>query len=127
MDINKIYSISELIKYGNSNDLISFESLNIYDKGKFNYNSIYDYIDILKKSSVNVKLTEEECLEYKFKPKLLSYKVYGDPEYFYIILIINNMTSVKDFTLDNTRIKLIKKDLLSEILSTISNIEKSRL
>lgn len=123
MDINSIYSLSELLKYGESKDIISFESLVKYDNNLYNYNCIDDYIDILLSSSVNIKLTDKEVAKYKYKPKILSYDIYGDPEYFYIILIINNMTSVKDFDLENKKIKLIKSDTLSEILSTIKNKE----
>lgn len=123
MDINSIYSLSELLKYGESKDIISFESLVKYDNNLYNYNCIDDYIDILLSTSVNIKLTDKEVAKYKYKPKILSYDIYGDPEYFYIILIINNMTSVKDFDLENKKIKLIKSDTLSEILSTIKNKE----
>lgn len=126
MDINTIYSLKELLSYGKSNDTISFETLSIYDD-LYNYNCIYDYLDILMKSSVTVKLEDEECAKYKFRPRLLSYNIYGDPEYFYIILIINNITSSKEFDLENKKIKLIKKEILSEILSTIKNKEKDRL
>ena len=70
------------------------------DNIKYNiYNVASDYIDeIISEYCVNVELSDEQLAKYKYRPKLLCYDVYGSQEIYYIILIINDICSVKDFT-----------------------------
>lgn len=88
-------------------------------------NVVSDYIDELKSVCVNVELTREQELAYFYKPKLLCYDVYGNPELYYIILLLNDMADVKEFT--KSKIKMLRKDHMSTLMGYIYNAEKQAI
>lgn len=103
-------------------------SLNNKDENNIEYcshNVIDDYIDDIKEVAQRVTLTEEEYIKFRFKPKLLAHYLYGNSELYFIILIINDMWSVKDF--DIKELNLVKRSDLTEILSSISISEKPNI
>ena len=51
-------------------------------------NVINDYMDELKQLAVNVQFDKNQYFKYRFKPKLLCHDVYGNPELYYIILLL---------------------------------------
>lgn len=128
IDSTETYSIETFINSKN-NEQISYDKLSIFESVDDNiflsYNILNDYYDELIDSSVYVKLTEEEYSLYKFKPKLLAYKIYGDPEMFFILLFLNNICSIKEF--DFRRFRVLKSKDLSKILSSIYNSEYNLL
>lgn len=95
------------------------------DNIKYNtYNVASDYIDeLISEYCVNVQLSDDELTRYKYRPKLLAYDVYGSQELYYLILIVNDMCSVKDFV--KKRIYLPTKNNMSTITSAIMNSNKS--
>ena len=88
-------------------------------------NVITDYLDELSDYTVNVELSGEEQLVYFYKPKLLCYDIYGNPELYFIILLLNNMADVKEFT--KPVIKMLKKEHMNTLLGLIYNAEKTAL
>ncbi len=86
------------------------------------YNVISDYLTDLKKMCKTVTLTDKEYYTYRFRPKLLANYLYGNGELYFIILLLNDIWSVKDF--DFRTIKLIPKTQLSDVLSKINESEK---
>ena len=92
-------------------------------------NVIYNYLDILKGKSKKLKLTDSEYHNYRFKPKLLAYDLYGSSELFFVIMAINGICDIKDFDMKKFRM-LTPKDLnslLSQIYSAdIDYIEYNR-
>ena len=84
-------------------------------------NAVNDYMNELKNASVTVELTREQQQAYFYKPKLLCYDVYGNPELYYIILLMNDMADVKEFT--KPKIKMLKKEHMSELMGYIYNAE----
>ena len=88
-------------------------------------NVINDYLPEIKAACSNVRLTNEQQFTYFYKPKLLCYDMYGNPELYFIILLLNDMADVKEFT--KPVIKMPKKEHMSMILSDIYNTEKSRI
>lgn len=70
-----------------------------------------DYLDDFKKEAYKITLTAEEFRKYKYKPKLLAHDIYGNSEFHYIILAINGLYSIKDFT-KKTIYLIPKKELL---------------
>lgn len=86
------------------------------------YNVISDYLTDLKKMCKTVTLTDKEYYTYRFRPKLLANYLYGNGELYFIILLLNDIWSVKDF--DFKTIKLIPKTQLSDVLSKINESEK---
>lgn len=120
-NIKSCSTISELIDYGEALPIsmdklhmkkVSFSSDN--EPIVFNYLSILDkYYYELQKHVVTVKLTDDEFAKYKYKPKLLCYDVYNNLDMAPLILRLNNMTSVIDFT--KQELKMYKNDIYSTL------------
>jgi len=89
------------------------------------HNVISDYIDELRNACVNVSLTAEQQFMYFYKPKLLCYDMYGNPELYFIILLINDIADVKEFT--NPVVKMLRKSHMSQLLTLIYNAEKQAI
>jgi len=95
------------------------------DNIKYNvYNVASDYIDELRaKYCIDVELTDEQLTKYKYRPKLLCYDIYGSQELYYIILIINDICSIKDFV--KNKIKLPTRDNMAELTKAIMNSNRT--
>ena len=85
-------------------------------------NVINDYLTEINDYVVEVHLDNDEYRKYRYKPKLLCNDIYGNPELYYIILLLNGMIDVKEFTL--TTVKMLRKDDMNTILSAIYNAER---
>lgn len=113
-------TIEEFIR-SKSNDIISYDKFSIFEKVNSIYmithNVLNDYIVELKRLALTVALTDEQFDKYQYKPKLLAYDIYGTPELYFVILAINDMCDVKQFS--KRKIKMIKVDKLQEVLSYI--------
>lgn len=86
------------------------------------YSVINDYYDELKRLSVTIELTEEQYRMYRYKPKLLADYLYSNGELSFIILMLNELVSAKDF--DLRQVRLISKSNLNEILTLIRSAER---
>lgn len=122
-------TIEEFIEAGKGTKLAYFD-LSFADKlSNGNWisvlNVVNDYMDELRNASPIVELTTEEQVKYYYKPKLLCADVYGTPEIYFLILLINDMADVKEFT--KPRIKMLRTDHLNEILSSIYNAERAAI
>lgn len=95
------------------------------DNIKYNiYNVSSDYIDeIISEYCVNVQLTDDQLAKYIYRPKLLCYDVYGSQELYYLILIINDICSVKEFT--KKSLKLPTRTTMPVICKAIMNANRS--
>lgn len=88
-------------------------------------NVINDYLDDFINLASYVQLTDEQYKKYRFKPKLLCNDIYGNPELYYIIMLINRVIDVKDF--DFKRLRMMKIDVFNALLSEIYNSEKKTI
>lgn len=118
-------TIEDFIESGNG-VTISYFNLSFTDKASNGTmvtvrNTVSDYIEELKNAAVNVELTREQQQTYFYKPKLLCYDIYGNPELYFIILLMNDMADVKEFT--KPVIKMLKKEHISELMGYIYNAE----
>lgn len=109
---------------------ICYENLSFidqYDYIKYNtYNVLSDYIDEIRDAYCKqIVLSTEEAFKYKYKPKLLCYDVYGSGELAFIILIINDMYNVKDFT--KTTLLMPTKDNMNTIIKYMYNANKNAI
>lgn len=86
------------------------------------YSVINDYYDELKRLSVTIELTEEQYRMYRFRPKLLADYLYNNGELSFIILMLNELVSAKDF--DLRQVRLISKSNLNEALTLIRSAER---
>lgn len=88
-------------------------------------NVIDDYINEIKSYSFQVTLSDTEYRKYKYRPKLLANDVYDNGEYYFVILAINGICNVKDFTLRT--LNLLRKEDMITVLSRIYNAEKNNI
>ena len=119
-------TIEEFIESG-SGITITYPNLSFTENMSKNthvsvHNVISDYLQELRNACVNVSLTQDQQFMYFYKPKLLCYDVYGNPELYFIILLINDMADVKEFT--KPVVKMLRKSHMSELLTLIYNAEK---
>lgn len=104
--------VDDLITYTNFSLLQSISGIQIPSE-----NLIFDYMQEIKQASVTVILSESELQKYKYKPKLLAFDVYGTTECYFIIMALNNIIDVRDFTLK--RLKMVEPSVLDQLMSYI--------
>lgn len=89
------------------------------------HNVVSDYLDELKDAAVYVSLNQDQQFKYMYKPKMLCSDLYGNPELYFIILLLNDMADVKEFT--KPVIRMLSKNSMSELLTLIYNAEKQAI
>lgn len=90
------------------------------------YNVLSDYInEIREEYCMTVGLDKDQLFKYSYRPKLLSFDVYGDTELFYIILLVNDMSSFKEFTKDI--LLMPTKAGMAELTKRIFNANKDSI
>jgi len=89
------------------------------------YNVIWDYQENMIKDSYTTQLSDDEFQRYKYKPKLLAADLYGNPEVYYIILILNDMMEEGEF--DSKILKLLSREAMQKYLTAIYNSEYMNL
>lgn len=77
----------------------------------------------LDEHKVSVNLSQREQHFYAYNPRLLSYDLYGAPEFWYLILYANEIYSAADFA--PQRLKFYKSSVLN-VLNTIRQLEMDR-
>ena len=124
-DTETTYKLSDFIKAGRMNtvDYDSFSYKDMLSNGTevSILNIVNDYMTEIKSVAVKVKLSKEEYLKYRYKPKLLCRDIYGNSEVYYIIMLINGRIDVKDF--DTSELLMLKVDDLNNLLTAIYNAE----
>lgn len=105
---------------------ISYRNLhtNVYIKNKDDtikipYKSILkEYMPFLQSTVLNLQLTAPEVSLYRFKPKKLSYDLYGTTELWSALLEINRMYSIVEFNQEEYKVFDPKefKTLLNEVM-----------
>lgn len=86
-------------------------------------NVIYTYMDEMKKKRKIVSVTESERIKYAYKPKLLTYDVYGSTELFFILLALNGMCNMKQFDLIERKFFALTPQDCAQFMSDIYNAE----
>ena len=84
-------------------------------------NVVNDYVPELLEECVTVELNNKQQFLYFHKPKLLCYDIYGNPELYFIVLLLNDMADVKEFT--KSKIKMLPKTEMNTLLTNIYNAE----
>lgn len=121
-------TIQELIDSVNDME-ISYRNLhtNVYIKNKDDiikipYKSIImEYLPYFKSSVVELKLGPEEAPKYKFKPKKLSYDLYGTTELWSALLELNQLYSIIEF--DKEVYKVFEPKEFMKLLNEVLIIE----
>ena len=88
------------------------------------YNVLDDYLPELKEMAKTITLTSQERDTYMYSPKLLSYKIYGTTLWYHVILRLNNLCNIHEFTIPTSKLLLVPTKLLKESLSSIYSSNK---
>lgn len=124
-DPRTTYTTFDFIKAGKSIDL-KFSSLALQEKlGDIKFpvfNVVDDYWEEIKEKAKSVTLNNEEFLKYKYRPRLLADFLYDNGDLYWILLIINNCASVKDF--HKNPINVLTPTDMENLLTSILNAEK---
>lgn len=80
---------------------------------------IDDYMHEMIAASINCKLSTEQVQKYRYNPRLICSDTYGTGDLFYVILLINNMCSIKEFDLSSGYVRMLKKDDMKDFLNAI--------
>lgn len=122
-------TIKELINNGKhstlNTDELSLKTIvtnSLNEKIVVNISCVFEkYYELLTDHAVTVTLTNEEYLRYRFKPRMLSKDLYGTYDLHYLLLKLNNITSVIYF--DFTELKVFKPEIIS-LLNEIQILEE---
>ena len=105
---------------------MNYEFLSFYEKiddvALISYNILNDYYQELRDISVVTTLSDSDMIKYKYHPDRLCKYLYGSSELFFIILALNSMASMKEFTKNKVRL-LYQKDM-NKVVTLILNSER---
>lgn len=124
-------TIDDLINWGKTQE-ISYRNLNgeVYINNLSNneviripLNSVMgEYRYFLESYMVEITMNDEELYLYQYKPKSLSYKLYGTTELWSTLLMINNCVSKIDF--DKAKIKVLDPKRIKSFINEVLILEK---
>lgn len=120
------YTLDQYIEC-QSDDNACYNNLSFIDEHdgiRFNtYNVLSDYIDEIRENyCMTIKLNTDQLFKYMYKPKLLCHDIYGNGELAFIIMEINDICNIKEFTKDT--LLMPTKDNMNLITSRIFNSDK---
>jgi len=129
-DITTTHTVEEFIEQGSVSTSITYDKLLYKAKSSDGdivslYNVLSDYYDELMSISVLATMNEKHYQEFMYKPKLLSYWLYGTTELFFVLLLLNNISNAKQF--DFKTLRIIKPEDLPQVLSYIYATEQPNL
>ena len=81
-----------------------------------------EYRYFLEPYTVEIEINDEELVLYQFKPKSLSYKLYGTTELWAVLLMINNCISKIDF--NKKKIKVLDPKRIMSFINEVLILEK---
>jgi len=118
------HTISEFIKVGEQNKAkIGYPDLSYIEKRDgmefIVKHTIDDFLWEFKRNASSIVLSDEERITYRYNPKKLAFDIYGSTRVYYVILLMNDMCDVHQFSLKNKTLLLLTPTQLSEYLSSI--------
>lgn len=128
MDPRLTYTLSDFIASGKSTTITypNMSFIEVFDNIDYPvYQILDDYLYELKQMALTIKLTDEQYFKYVYKPKILANDLYDNPEMDFIIMALNGICNVKEFTFYT--LKLLKKDDMANFISQIYNAEKNSI
>ena len=128
IDTSKYNNLESFISVGKYNSF-NIENTSLYyevDNLQIPTSNIFyeKYRGLILNNCIKVKVPNKSMAKYKYRPKSLSYDLYGTTDLWYLLLWINNMYSTTQF---NQQIIYIFNPEKMSILSRIINEEKELL
>lgn len=113
-------SINNSIEFQNSSYFEVVDSEIISEE----YNIFRDrYYGLIINYTESYTMSDSDFIKYKYRPKLLSADLYNSIDYWYILLMVNNMSSILEFTKKN--IKVLTTDGIAYIKSICKKEEST--
>lgn len=115
-----VSTLSETIQNGTGKSITLYNTSILSKVENVEYsisNIIYDYADELNAAKELYTLSDSELSRYSMRPDLLSYDIYNNLEYEFIILFLNDIIDPREFT--KSDVYLIDIDTLNSILESI--------
>ena len=88
---------------------------------------IDDYLYELKEMAEEVKFANRYVRKYRFNPKLLAYDLYNSTRLYYLILKLNDMCNVHEFSLRKPKLLLISPPAMNKALTYIYSSENKAI
>lgn len=111
------------ISYRNLNGRVYINNLSNNEVIRIPLNSVMgEYRYFLEPYMVEITMNDEELYLYQYKPKSLSYKLYGTTELWSTLLMINNCVSKIDF--DKAKIKVLDPKRIKGFINEVLILEK---
>ena len=130
----KTYTLKQFINLQAKDDITyqNFSILNASEVEPNIYyaidNVIHNYITDIEDIIKTVRITDElDRLRYEYKPKLLAYDIYGSTEMYFILMALNGVYNIKDFTLSDYTFKALNQSDMFEFASKVYNAEETAL
>lgn len=132
-DPNETYTISQFIALKDM-DSVTYSKYAVFEQSLTEPdmvyaidNIIYTYMDELKALKKCVVVSSEEKMKYAYKPKLLAFDLYGSVETYFVILALNGMCNLKEFTLEQNRFYALTPSDMVNIMNSIYNADRDYL
>ena len=130
--VSQAHTVDEFINLGEqSKDHIGYADLSYIEKRNnldFVVKSLLDdYSYEINQMAKDIELTDKAVIKYRYNPKLLSYDLYNTTRLYYVILRINNICNVHEFSLENHTIKLLEVADMTSLMSGIYRAENLSL
>lgn len=126
------HTVGEFIELGNqSKTNVGYRDISYIEKRngiEFTIkNLIDDYWYELMQASKVVPFSDKSVRKYRYNPKLLAHDLYGNTRLYYVILRLNGMCNVHDFTLENKNVRLLEPEDIVNILGKVYRAENVSL
>lgn len=113
-----------------SDTVMSYHNLSFIDVNNGiaydTYNVFSDYIEeIQDEYCIKVVLNDKQMEKYKYRPKLLCWDIYRNTELAFIILLANDMCSIKQFT--KKKLFMPKKEVMNDLIKYLFNANKKSI
>lgn len=132
-DPAKSYTLNQFIALKAKDD-ITYNNFSILESSQVEPNIVYsidniihNYIEDIEEYVNIVRVTEIDRLKYQYKPKLLCYDIYGSTEIYFILMALNGLYNIKDFTLEDYVFKALYSDEMFNFASKVYNAEEEIL
>ena len=130
--VSQAHTVDEFVNLGEqSKDHIGYADLSYIEKRNnldFVVKSLLDdYSYEINQMAKDIELTDKVVIKYRYNPKLLSYDLYNTTRLYYVILRINNICNVHEFSLENHTIKLLEVADMTSLMSGIYRAENLSL
>lgn len=130
--VTETHTIQEfIISGGNNKDWLGYYDLSYIERREnIEYiikNIIDDYYNELDDLAKTIKFADWAVKKYRYNPKLLSYDLYKTTRLWHMILRLNGLANVHEFSLSNNKIRLLESADMRNFMGKIYSAEASSL